>query len=308
MGEDSLDVPEPWINGLSTGVVVMTKHSAPTNSGLETGFDKTSDDSTDDQYNLTLDIGVYRPVAIGNLVFNDSNTNGRADSGEGVDGITVELYRSTQVIGTDLPLLTTVTTNGGKYLFFDLRAGGYRVHIPQSMFEPGGPLYGKISVPEGLNGDDDVGENGIDAGDLSVSGISSDALNLYAGQAPTDENGETGIDAASDNLADAATDLTIDFGFQNPVGIGNLVFMDTNDNGLFDTGEGVDGVTVELYPQGQTPGENVPLFTQVTSNGGRYVFNYLPSGYYFVNIPASEFGPGQAAARRDVRHWRAVLG
>ena len=175
VGEDSIDVPEPWITGLSTGVIVMTKHSAPTNGGLETGFDKTSDDSTDDQYNLTVDIGVYRPVAIGNLVFNDSNTNGHADPGEGVDGITVELYRSTQVIGTDPPLLTTVTANGGKYLFFDLRAGGYRVHIPQSMFEAGGPLFGKVSVPEGLNGDDDVGENGIDAGDLSVTGISSNA-------------------------------------------------------------------------------------------------------------------------------------
>ncbi len=147
-------------------------------------------------------------------------------------------------------------------------------------------------MPEGLAGDDDVGEDGIDVFNPEVVGIRSPMTAVSAGQAPTDQNGETGTDAASDNDLDAAIDLTVDFGFQNPVGLGNMVFMDRErEHMCFDVGEGVDGVTVDLYRQGQIPGAGLPIFSTTTSNGGRFFFNYLSIGSYFVHIPAlSGFG------------------
>ena len=62
----------------------------------------------------------------------------------------------------------------------------------------------------------------------------------------------------SDNANDASIDLTVDFGFQTPVGVGNVVFTDGNANGAYDPGEGVNGVRVELYLGSQTPGTTVP--------------------------------------------------
>jgi hypothetical protein len=117
---------------------------------------------------------------------------------------------------------------------------------------------------------------------IRPNGVSSLVISLYPGNAPTDDSGETGFEHTSDNQIDAAVDLTIDFGFQTPVGVGNLVYIDSNENGFADVGEGVDGVTVELYRADQTPGFGLPIFSRITSNGGRYFFDSLPAGDYIA--------------------------
>ncbi len=68
-----------------------------------------------------------------------------------------------------------------------------------------------------------------------------------------------------------------------PLGsIGDLVFYDTNNNGVLDANEpGVDGVTVELQDSLMNP-----IKTVVTANGGRYLFDSLESGQYFVRFIA----------------------
>jgi hypothetical protein len=73
------------------------------------------------------------------------------------------------------------------------------------------------------------------------------------------------------------------------VGVGNLVFRDANANGRYDAGEGVDGVLVELWQQGG----GAALQNTTTANGGRYLFNDLTPGNYFVKVPASEFASGK---------------
>ncbi|MCB1078911.1 MAG: hypothetical protein KDM64_13910, partial [Verrucomicrobiae bacterium] len=108
-----------------------------------------------------------------------------------------------------------------------------------------------------------------------------------------DDTGETGLFGTLDNANDASVDLTIDFGFQSPVGIGNLVFTDQNGNGHADAGEGVEGVRVELYGGLQDPTNSLPLFTQFTDAQGHFFFNFLPTGTYKVHIPPQEFGTGQ---------------
>jgi hypothetical protein len=292
-GEDSLDTETPWVTGVSSGMINLVREQAPTDQTTETGHDSTTD-LDDFNINLTVDIGLFRPVALGNLVFADNNSSGTYNSGEGLAGVRVELYLDTQFPEIDNPLAFTTTDSGGRYGFNFLRPGNYLVHVPSSQFVSGGPLFQRISILEGLVGDDDVGEDGVNNGDPVVNGVSSPVISLFPGNAPTDDSGETGFESTTDNQVDAAVDLTIDFGFQSPVGVGNLVYIDSNDNGAADEGEGVDNVTVELYRGNQTPGFSVPIFTQFTSDGGRYFFDSLPAGDYRLHIPPSQFEPGRA--------------
>ncbi len=92
---------------------------------------------------------------------------------------------------------------------------------------------------------------------------------------------------------------TVDFGYQ-PVGtgvIGNLVWLDADNDGIKDASEsGINGVAVQLYRSGQTPGVSTPYATTTTSGGGLYGFENLPADSYTVYIPASNFTSGNALA------------
>lgn len=298
VGEKSLHTSQPHITGVSSVDFAVAYGAAPTAATGETGFNSDSDDLLDADTDLTIDIGLFRPVGVGNLVFFDSNENGVADPDEGVDGVTVELYHDHQIPGFDTPIMSTVTENGGLYMFEMLKRGIYQLHIPASEFAPGSPLHGAVSIAEGLAGDDDVGEDGIDTADPSLTGITSRLVALYPGTAPTNADSETGTAHEMDDHLDAAIDLTIDFGFTNPVGIGNLVFIDYNGNGIYDPGEGAAGVRVELYRANQTIGQDSPIFAQTTGLDGSYFFNSLGGGAYRVHIPASQFQPGGRLAGR----------
>ena len=85
---------------------------------------------------------------------------------------------------------------------------------------------------------------------------------------------------------------TVDFGYQ-PLGtgaIGNLVWLDTNNNGVKDSTEsGIDGVTVQLYRSTQTPGVDTPYASTTTAGGGLYGFSSLPATTWVVYIPAANF-------------------
>jgi hypothetical protein len=77
------------------------------------------------------------------------------------------------------------------------------------------------------------------------------------------------------------------------LGIGNLVWNDANENGLFDPEEsGINNVLVELWSPGADNaigGTGGNADTKVTSmntaGGGLYNFSGLPAGYYFVKVP-----------------------
>lgn len=64
--------------------------------------------------------------------------------------------------------------------------------------------------------------------------------------------------------------------------IGDLVWEDTNANGVQDSGEaGVDNVTVNLY------GSSWQLVnSNITSNGGRYIFSQIQPGSYYLEFIA----------------------
>ena len=78
------------------------------------------------------------------------------------------------------------------------------------------------------------------------------------------------------------------------VSLGDLVWFDYNNNGIYENGAGeigVPGVTVELYNAGDTLG--TPIDTVTTDANGRYLFLDIPEGGYFVHIPPSQFTAGQ---------------
>jgi hypothetical protein len=99
-------------------------------------------------------------------------------------------------------------------------------------------------------------------------------------------------------------------------GIGDRVFHDFNNNGIFDTTEvGVPGVTVNLeldYGSGpidpitgrrEGPPDCIaddlpgyPTQTRVTNANGAYFFNAVGQGNYILEIPTSNFLPGQPLA------------
>lgn len=293
VGEDGIDNAAPALNGISTGDFVVAANQAPTPETGETGFDSAWDDFDDTNNDLTIDLGFFRPVGVGNLIFVDSNGNGHADSGEGVPDVIVRLFLQGDDPLTANPISEVTTDTQGEFMFSDIGEGAYFIHVPASEFASGRPLYGATSLP-GLPapGDDDVGEDTADGGDPAVDGVSTHVVTLVAGQQPTDNDTETGISASADNFADADIDMTVDLGFSlpvNTVGVGNFVFIDANGNGHGDQNEGVDEVKVQLFIEGDDPLTATPLAEQITSNGGLYFFGNLQPGNYFLHIPASEF-------------------
>ncbi|MEM7395689.1 MAG: SdrD B-like domain-containing protein, partial [Verrucomicrobiota bacterium] len=77
---------------------------------------------------LTLDMGIYLPVAIGDYVWHDENGDGIQDGGEtGVVGVTVVLFDS-----MTNGVATNVTDMSGLYLFTNLPPGAYTVDFDES--------------------------------------------------------------------------------------------------------------------------------------------------------------------------------
>lgn len=74
---------------------------------------------------ICLDTGIYKPAAIGDYVWIDTNGNGQQDEvGTGVPGVRVELYDCN---GNLLQFMNTDPT--GKYLFTGLAPGSYNVKV-----------------------------------------------------------------------------------------------------------------------------------------------------------------------------------
>lgn len=77
----------------------------------------------------------------------------------------------------------------------------------------------------------------------------------------------------------------LDFGVDHAGSIGDLVWLDDNQNGSQDTGEpGISGITVELYLPNEFPGTHSPFMVQATDGNGNYLFEGLDDGTYTVNV------------------------
>ena len=86
--------------------------------------------------------------------------------------------------------------------------------------------------------------------------------------------------------------------------LGNLVFLDANNNGVFDGGDtGINGVALTLFADTNAngvfdSGVDVQLATTTTAGGGLYSFANLAPGDYIVRVDAANFTGGGALLNR----------
>ncbi len=184
--------------------------------------------------------------SLGDYVWFDMNQNGIQDIGEqGIAGITVNLYKGVGLT----PAGSTITDGNGFYEFIDLRTDVFTVEFVK-------PAAYTISPWQ-------QGSNTL---------LDSDA-DTTTGRSP------------QYNLPPGTRNSTIDAGMfltngDLPARLSNLVWYDTNNDGIQDTGEsGVAGVTVNLLDNSDS------LISSTTTNGlGIYEFFGLAAGNYIVEF------------------------
>ncbi|OIN58123.1 hypothetical protein BLX24_16510 [Arsenicibacter rosenii] len=225
------------------------------------------------QVNLDVDAGVIPLRAtLGNYVWVDTNSNGIQDSGEttGVNGVTVVLTDATS--GT--VVATQITSGNGNYLFTNLNAGCYKV----TFTTPAGYTFTVANAAGATEATDS---------DAGVGGI-TDTVCLTAGQVNLD------VDAGVIPLR---------------ASVGDFVWVDTNGNGIQDSGEttGVSGVTVVLTDANS----GTVVGTQITDSNGRYLFTNLNAGCYKITFttPAGfTFSPANAPGSTSANNSDAGAG
>ncbi|MDB6076198.1 MAG: putative autotransporter proteinputative Ig protein, partial [Verrucomicrobiaceae bacterium] len=224
----------------------------------------------------TYSVGV-RSLSIGSLVWHDADYNGlRGVSEVGIGGASVQLFTlgADGVANTadDVQVQATqLTTPSGGYRFSGLPAADYYVKVtPPSGF----PLSGGNVVTTNNGVDND--NNAMQPGGVGTAFISP-VVHLQGGNQATVDDG------------DADTDLTVDFGLFPGMCIGDLVWNDTNNNGLHDSGEaGVAGVTVQIFKPGadnRVGGvDDVLAASAITDVNGLYKVCDLMPGKYYVKL------------------------
>ncbi|MEP7268932.1 MAG: SdrD B-like domain-containing protein [Saprospiraceae bacterium] len=269
---------------------------------------------TDDHNNLTIDFGLVPLHSIGNHVWHDANNNGIFDMGElPLDSVEIVLHWVNPAGGC-IVVDTLLTDMNGKYLFGYLIEGKYIVEITPRNFLPGGALAGYASSTGGpdltkgpyenagspIDADSDIDEddNGIKLkaalGTLPAGSVISDTVTITTNKEPRNEYDNT-YDMTG--ASDSSSNLTIDFGFVLLHSIGNQVFLDLENNGVFDPGIDIapfKPVKIVLHKVDTVNGMTVciALDTTYTDANGLYLFDSLPQGKYLVEITADNFAPG----------------
>lgn len=319
------------INGiLGAGGFVETEVVTLT-PGAEATFSNAT--GTTEEPRVDLGIVTSQAYSLGNRVWFDTNNNNVQDGAEvGVDGVVVELYAadgSGNPVG--VALATDTTAGGGYYRFDNLPAGDYVVVIVADNFTNDGSddaLVGYWSSATTMSGAGVIGETAApdsdtdldldDNGTLQTAGafngaVISDAVTLGPlGSEPTNDDDPVPGSQAGE-APDDYSNRTVDFGFYL-VEIGDLVFVDVNEDGDYDVGVDTPlaGATVQLFAADGTTEINVGpdgiLGTAddapggVTTGGtGLYNFSGLPQGDYIVRVtpPAGYTSTVDTAAPAD---------
>ena len=203
--------------------------------------------------NLNWDAGmapndVPTPVdnRIGDLVWQDTNSNGIQDSGEpGLANVNVQLLAS-----PSMALVASTTTNAsGLYEFNDVTPGAYIL-----AFTLLNGYHFTIPGQDGENMDSDANTT-TGRTDAFTIGANETNLNWDAGMAPND------VPSPVDNR------------------IGDLVWVDSNANGIQESGEpGLANVNVQLLAS-----PSLALLASTTTNAsGLYEFNDVTPGTYIL--------------------------
>ncbi len=268
-------------------------NSSTDNNGTDAGSYITSGNisslaSGDD---LSFDFG-FTGYSVGNLIWWDTDNDGTKDGDEiGIPGVQVALLDASGVL-----MYTTTTDANGKYHFHGLMSGDYQVAVTSNLNS--GILAGAEIPATTTTADTDNNNNGSatnpegsSATEVSFSSI-SEQFTLGSKNEPTNETDED----VKTNQPDNQSNLTIDFGFVPPqTAIGNLVFGDLNNNGIFDFGD-TTVINIKVYLYKDMNGDFNPesiVDSTTTISGGLYQFINPGPGTYRVVIAPSNFNSGQ---------------
>ena len=246
---------------------------------LTVGTESVTDGDVDANTDLTQDCGLYKPavkptpVSIGNIIWDDTNKDGKQDVGEpALVGAVVSLLDNAGQPAKDLdgnPVANITIDDTGKYVFSNLAEGDYQVVVV--------PPAGYIASPNA--GDpDSVPAN--DDSNCAADGKTA-LVTLLAG-----------TESVTDGDTSANSDLTVDCGFYKPaiqsVSVGDTIWEDANKNGIQDVGEApLANAIVALYNADGSPvivGGDIAVAPQVTDAQGKYQFTGLPEGEYYVIV------------------------
>jgi SdrD B-like domain len=198
------------------------------------------------QNGVNYSFGDAQPVVLGGTVYLDTNANGVKDTGEtGIAGVTLTLS-GTNCFGQTVTS-TAITVANGAYNFtldsnnIALLPGTYQVTetVPS----------GEVAIAANVG----TVNNNTDGTATSATLISSIAIN----------SGQAG--------------LNYNFGDTVPVALGGTVYLDTNGNGVQNTGEtGIAGVTLTL--SGTNNLGHAITATTTTGSSGAYNFTTASNG------------------------------
>ena len=131
-------------NGLqaSIGALVYSPLIALTDGG-ESITDGDSSNTTD----LTVDIGLWSGISLGNLVWNDANNDGQSAGETGISGLAIDLRtrgaNNVAYDADDVTAATTSTNASGIYGFTVYAPGVYYIRVtPSSSY----PIPSAVSV------------------------------------------------------------------------------------------------------------------------------------------------------------------
>ncbi|MGL6075694.1 MAG: SdrD B-like domain-containing protein [Fimbriiglobus sp.] len=236
-----------------------------------------------------IDFGFYLPVTIGDRVFIDNNNNGiRETSERDLAGVTVQLFNLDS--GTPTLVTSGITNASGGYLFTFLRPGAYQVRLLRndalagyvsSTGTPGSPT-GPFQPVVGDPADD------RDHGTEDTNSINGPVIQARLGLATVADPANFPAGLPADPAQPTSSFRNQDFGVFQPVELGNFVFEDFNNNGIFDgTDRGVAGILVELLDANGNPMvvNGNPVRT-TTNADGNYLFTNLIAGQYRIRITA----------------------
>ncbi|MEM7139543.1 MAG: SdrD B-like domain-containing protein [Actinomycetota bacterium] len=217
------------------------------------------------------------PLEIGNFVWFDADRDGVADPGEApLQDVVVNLYADTNGDGDpDGPVIGSVTTSAtGHYVFTD------------------GVVTGGLQPLTDYVVEFDITTNGVtgpggEALELTTANATGDLLDSD----PSDIGGGLSQVAVTTGVP-GTFDHSFDAGYTPMPRIGNLVWIDGDNDGSVDAGEApVVGVTVEIYADdgdGSLDADDIlagPIGSTTTDGDGNWWFEVPEGGTYYVAVP-----------------------